>query len=59
MEEVKRVEFRTDGKVENSLREEVERRRKTGAGLSEHGRRIASLIVFVDEDGEERKLLEA
>jgi len=42
--------------VEKEFRKAVEEKKKVG--LSEFERRIASLIVFVDEDGTERRLLE-
>lgn len=57
LEGVRKVEFRTDETVEEEFREEVERRERVGT-LNEHERRITSLIVFVDEDGSERRLIE-
>jgi len=41
--------------VEEQFRKAVEEKKRVG--LSEFERRIASLIVFVDEDGTERRLL--
>lgn len=57
MRGTERIEFRLCAKaVEEGFRREVEKRRQVG--LSEFDRRVASLIVFVDEDGTERRLLE-
>lgn len=58
LEGVRRVEFRTDETVEEEFREEVERRDQRVGTLNEHERRITSLIVFVDEGGSERRLIE-
>ena len=57
MTATERIEFsgRPTG-VEEQFRKVVEEKEKVG--LNEFERRIASLIVFVDEDGTERRLLE-
>ena len=55
--DTERIEFSGGAKVvEEGFRKAVEEKRSVG--LSEFERRIASLIVFVDEDGTERRLLE-
>ncbi|KAL7410716.1 hypothetical protein BDY24DRAFT_399120, partial [Mrakia frigida] len=51
-----RVEIRGGAPVEKEFRRVIGERRE--AGLSEFEKRIASLIVFVEEDGSERRLLE-
>lgn len=52
-----RIEFIAGPKlVEEKFTKEVAKREKVG--LSEFEKRIATLIVFVDEDGTERRLLE-
>lgn len=56
LERVERIEFRTDVKMEDEFRAEVAERKKVGLRAFE--RRSASMIVFVDEDGRERRLLD-
>ena len=52
-----RIEFIGGAKlVEEEFRKEVAKREEVG--LSQFEKRIASMIVFVDEDGKERRLLE-
>jgi len=51
-----RIELRGSLSLEGRFRERVEKREKDG--LSEFERRIASMIVFVDEGGTERMLME-
>lgn len=55
-----RIEFRVcgqfAGEFEKEVREDVERR--VGRGLTAFEKRVASLMVFVGENGEERRLIE-
>jgi len=55
--DTERIEFSGGAKgVEKEFRKAVEEKKKVG--LSEFEKRIASMIVFVDEDGMERRLLD-
>ena len=62
MGDVKRIEIGLSGgsagRLEVLWRDEIERRMKVNAGLNSFKRKIASLIMFVGEDGKERKLME-
>lgn len=57
---MKRIEIElsggSGGRLEVVWRQEIERKMKVG--LNSFKKKIASLIVFVGEDGKERKLME-
>lgn len=58
LRDTRRIEFRLSGEYAGLFEEVFRRRLEEKTGLTMFEKRIASLIVFVEEDGKERRLVE-